>query len=761
MEETDEVPRMDTILTDIKSFFSGESDSAREQIARLDEASLRSLRDQLHSQLVEVIPAIAGRPVMKRMPGNVAKLADDCWAFGSSLAQAVLLKEADSVLKPVDRRIPASVLRSSSATRITSAETEKMEDILNNMVRMDREIRSLQVSETKLRGILTAQQVRIASLEERLAGFVTRGGEDLSDSVATPHRSALASAQTDRTPLQHARATTGTVSADASVSRIGTNGAKPRSDSVDLTECRDADSYVGVSTGPGVNFPLVNDASADVTAADAPNTTSQAISSTEQSGNALPSASTVRSSADTSVAITPTFAGDNLAAATDQVATSSHSASAPVAAVRQSEESAAHPAVCLAAEVARTLDIDRLAIAIVAQMKQRTGLGPGTDCDGSDSDDYEPIAYPQVTRPSRVNRDQQQALPPAGTVPGQSSVQPNLGHRDTGLTAVIGTDDAADVRAMSIASAPATFVLEGVHPGIPDSTVHRVVSNIVRRLSGFQKVYNGDEASGKSFTFIADGGEESVVLDPANWPLGLRVRKMEGRDQQFRETSAKQPFQTSRRDQQERRPKGQRQQQQRRKQRRQAQRQQQFVEQEDRNVSRRSWQMPETRRQDGNLERSHQGEHQEQEARQQAQPNWMEQSLPQLPRRQQPIQPKRQQLNVHQQQFQPQWPARPQVWQTCQPPPQPQHGPPPLQQISPLAAQQLQQQQLQLQLQHQGGGESLWHGQEQILAGPFRTDSWPSLPTRQQLDRPPVTTSGAATIQVPAATHGNGHRFNQ
>ena len=122
---------------------------------------------------------------------------------------------------------------------------------------------------------------------------------------------------------------------------------------------------------------------------------------------------------------------------------------------------------------------------------------------------------------------------------GQSGVQPDLGHRDAGSTAIIGTDDAADARAVSIASAPATFVLEGVHPDIANSTVHRVVCNIVRKLSSFQKVQNGDEANGKSFTFIADGGEDRVILDPANWPLGLRVRKMEGKDQQFRETSVK------------------------------------------------------------------------------------------------------------------------------------------------------------------------------------------------------------------------------
>ena len=744
MEEIDEVPRTDTILTDIQSFFSGESDSAREQIARLNEASLRSLRDQLHSQLVEVIPAIAGRPLMKRMPGNVAKLADDCWAFGSSLAQSVLLKEADNVLKPPDRRIPASVLRSSSATRITSAGNEKMETILNNMVRMDREIQCLQVSETKLREIIKAQQVRIASLEERLAGFVIRG-ENPSDSVATPLRSALASARAERTPLQYAGASTGPAAEDALVSRIDTNG-------------------------PDVNLPLVHDASADVAATDAPDATSQTVSPTmtiKQSGNAMPSGATVHGPADTSVAITS--AGGNPATASDQVATSSPSASAPVTEVRQSEEPAGHPAVGLAAEVARALDIDRLAIAIVAQMKRRTGPSPGTDCEGSDSSDYEPIAYPRVTRPPRVNRSQSEALPPpAGTIPDRSNAQPNLDRRDAGLTAVIGTD----VRAMSLstASAPATFVLEGVHPDIPDSTAHSVVSNIVCKLSGFKKVHNGDKASGKSFTFITDGGEDSVIMNPANWPIGLRVRKMEGRDQHFQETSIKQPFQASRRDQQERRPRGQRQQQQRRKQRRQDQRQPQFVEQEDRNELRRPWQKPDTRQQEGVLEQSRQGQHQEQVARQHTQSHWMGQPLPQPLWRQQPIQPtrlqqpdhdhqdhQRQQLYAHQQQLQPQWPTQPQVWQTGQPPPQQQQDLPPPQQPSPLAAQQLQQQ----QLLHQAGGESLWHGQERIQAGPFRPDSWPVLPSCQQFDRPTVTTSGAATIQVPAAVHGNGHRFSQ
>ena len=54
---------VDSILKNVKDLFSKDPSSTREQIAMLDEPSLRRLRDQLLSQLVEVIPAIAGRPM--------------------------------------------------------------------------------------------------------------------------------------------------------------------------------------------------------------------------------------------------------------------------------------------------------------------------------------------------------------------------------------------------------------------------------------------------------------------------------------------------------------------------------------------------------------------------------------------------------------------------------------------------------------------------------------------------------------------------
>ena len=45
----------DLMLKNAKSFFSQDPTSTREQIASLDEQKLRSLRDQLHLQLVEVL----------------------------------------------------------------------------------------------------------------------------------------------------------------------------------------------------------------------------------------------------------------------------------------------------------------------------------------------------------------------------------------------------------------------------------------------------------------------------------------------------------------------------------------------------------------------------------------------------------------------------------------------------------------------------------------------------------------------------------
>ena len=246
MDEANEVPSIDTILSSIKDFFCRESDATREQIARLNEQSLRSLRDQLHSHLVDEFPATAGRPLTKRMPGNVTKLADDCWAFGTSLAQGVLMKEADCVLKPPDRRAQASALQSSSATPPTAADIGNMEAILNNMARLDREIQNLQASETKLREIIAAQQVRIANLEERAARCDARD-KSMGGREASPASSAALST-VDRSAPESA-ATSRATATGASSPRLCECSGEHCSESTSLAECRNLSSSSGEPAG--------------------------------------------------------------------------------------------------------------------------------------------------------------------------------------------------------------------------------------------------------------------------------------------------------------------------------------------------------------------------------------------------------------------------------------------------------------------------------------------------------------------------------
>jgi len=88
------------ILAVIPRFFGQESPIFRELFANVGESVLRFLREQLHVRVMQVIPATAGRSLMKWISGNVAKLADDCWALGSSVAQSALLRGTGAALRP-------------------------------------------------------------------------------------------------------------------------------------------------------------------------------------------------------------------------------------------------------------------------------------------------------------------------------------------------------------------------------------------------------------------------------------------------------------------------------------------------------------------------------------------------------------------------------------------------------------------------------------------------------------------------------------
>ena len=409
------------ILSDVKSFFLQDATVARERIATLDEQSLRDLRDQLHVKLMDELPAIAGRQLTKRMPGNVAKLADDCWAFGASLAQEALLKEADHVLKPPDRRIPATVTRSCSATQTASSDQNaNLESILRNMLRIDREVKELRASDTRMKAILAAQQVRLTNLEERAARCAARdecpsNGETRPVSPASPATAdaadcAATAAVNTVGPPQDA-ASTDPFSAPAELipssrkcpstgESEGSTASPTRSGSAD-TEVRDVTPQTEppVETSPPQVEPS-NDTAARGSAVQAVN------AATDQFGDAPAVTTSCASISPAGVEPAPCSEGRCPDKGSNGQADSTEITAS------------------LTAKLARTLDLNQLAGAIVARMKA-PAVSQRSEGEDSDSEpDQKPTESRQPGHLRTEKHPQPPALPPAGQNTFQSDPSP-------------------------------------------------------------------------------------------------------------------------------------------------------------------------------------------------------------------------------------------------------------------------------------------------------------------------------------------------
>ena len=712
------------------------------------------------------------------MPGNVAKLADDCWAFGASIAQEALLKEADCVLKAPDRRIPPCSLKPSATTQTPpSCETSKLEGVISNMVRLDREMQELRASAEKMKASLAAQRARIADLEE------------------------LAARPAARIESQNVSGTAPVNSVD---SVLG-SGPENALENGSARECAASEITSEVSSPPEPNESNGSPSQTGeipLPPAMAPEQVESTLSNEEATkGNISPKASSDSTEDCTAPAIecVPT------SSATGAVATKEHLTDRPDPGLT------AQPVAGLAAEMARSLDLDRLAGAIVAHMKKRTGTISDSDSDCSDSPsdsdnvNHEVSAHLHHGRPQRSKRGRPAVFPQPSTVnvKQQNPTQPTSPRHS--VPATVGTGDTAELRGAP--PVPMTFILEGINPDTPDSTVHRVVSNLVCDVSQFLKLETSGVARGKSFLFTAVNCEERVVLDPANWPIGLQIRRSKDNGHRTRETSMKHELEPVKKQQQQRqrRPRWWNQQQRKGRARPSQQYQQEFSQQ-----GQLLQQDPGMQRQQSRQVQQtyvpHQARQwdrpQQQQVQQSSQSQWREQ----------------QPHTVSQQHTsQTQWSegARHQKWQTgqpClhQPEYRPQQAPPPLprpppppppprqQQLLASHHPQLRQQQqqpdeetprigevqsqpsqLQYQIQQlappppppplqrqqqQPGVELPWRGQGQSQTCLFRTDSWPSLPSRQESDRRPVATAVTAAPPIAAAAHGNmpwsSHLFN-
>ncbi|XP_043220431.1 uncharacterized protein LOC122380898 [Amphibalanus amphitrite] len=163
------------LIAESDCIFSGRYDPAAVCciMASMDEPDLRELRELLHAALSAVIPAVAGRPLCRRVTGNLAGLADDCWTLGYSAAQGMLTQRANAAtLKPAGRNPlpppgPTRSPPSDSAMSCPSAITSSLEAIISTQLRMENEIRELHARQATQ----DAYKTRLKQLELEITGL--------------------------------------------------------------------------------------------------------------------------------------------------------------------------------------------------------------------------------------------------------------------------------------------------------------------------------------------------------------------------------------------------------------------------------------------------------------------------------------------------------------------------------------------------------------------------------------------------------------
>ena len=135
--ELDSAGRLLKIQDNSQAVFGGRFDAASvcELLGTLEEGDLRILRNHLHAALPDSIPATAGRQLARRNAGSAMRLVEDCWALGYSTANGVLTSRANSsTLRPAGRN-PLEPLPPPSSN--ISAVINSMETLVASHLRLE------------------------------------------------------------------------------------------------------------------------------------------------------------------------------------------------------------------------------------------------------------------------------------------------------------------------------------------------------------------------------------------------------------------------------------------------------------------------------------------------------------------------------------------------------------------------------------------------------------------------------------------------
>ena len=230
------------LLAESDRVFSGRYSPAAVScvLATLDESDLRELRDMLHAALSAAVPAAAGRPLCRRIVGNLPGLVDDCWALGYSAAQGVLTQRANTAtLRPAGRNPlpPPGPLRhaSSASSMAPSPVTASLEAIISTQLRLEREVgelrarhtnrvsidqvRSLETEVANLRVECAARDARIEHLTQLVEDLLAREDQHRSRSAVLGPVPAPECREESAAPATDAPAVTSATQANGSAAR--------------------------------------------------------------------------------------------------------------------------------------------------------------------------------------------------------------------------------------------------------------------------------------------------------------------------------------------------------------------------------------------------------------------------------------------------------------------------------------------------------------------------------------------------------------
>ena len=119
------------------------------------------------------MPAVAGRPLSRRVAGNVSALAEDCWALGYSAAQGMLTQRAGSnTLKPAGREPlppPGQIRPSAPPASVSPDASAPMEAIIAMQLRLERDVAEVRRGRASLEGRLKTLEIEAAQLREECA----------------------------------------------------------------------------------------------------------------------------------------------------------------------------------------------------------------------------------------------------------------------------------------------------------------------------------------------------------------------------------------------------------------------------------------------------------------------------------------------------------------------------------------------------------------------------------------------------------------